>query len=357
MLEPSSRQFARARGPCPPVASPTSRASPIAASPCARAAPTSRRTGSTDRSTVCNDFINKVNAHVKSRGGTLRLWNDGIADISRTPIDKDVIIEYWAKGESSQKDANRGLPAKDLVDAGYTLVNASSALYYYRDQPSSYVIQVQGLDGVYGKWTMNSFYQNEGYAVPDASIRGGKVSIWQGGHGKVTDHETEAWIADGLRYGAQMFWNGKTPKADPDAQAFKARIDALGEPSTYTDPTRDTLTPGQYTITLADGQGLSMTGGTPVVGASSDNWEFVATPDGYYQIRSVNSNRCLAVYSEDTPNSETHVSTTPGHPVVAYACADASQKFTPRLRATTRRVTPRSESQNPSATASVCVTP
>lgn len=329
MLEPSSRQFARARGPCPPVASPTSRASPIAASPCARAAPTSRRTGSTDRSTVCNDFINKVNAHVKSRGGTLRLWNDGIADISRTPIDKDVIIEYWAKGESSQKDANRGLPAKDLVDAGYTLVNASSALYYYRDQPSSYVIQVQGLDGVYGKWTMNSFYQNEGYAVPDASIRGGKVSIWQGGHGKVTDHETEAWIADGLRYGAQMFWNGKTPKADPDAQAFKARIDALGEPSTYTDPTRDTLTPGQYTITLADGQGLSMTGGTPVVGASSDNWEFVATPDGYYQIRSVNSNRCLAVYSEDTPNSETHVSTTPGHPVVAYACADASQKFTP----------------------------
>ena len=69
------------------------------------------------------------------RGGTLRLWNDGIADISRIPIDKDVIIEYWAKDESSQKDANRGLPAKDLVDAGYTLVNASSALYYYRDQP------------------------------------------------------------------------------------------------------------------------------------------------------------------------------------------------------------------------------
>ena len=94
----------------------------------------------------------------------------------------------------------------------------------------------------------------------------------------MTDHETEAWIADGLRYGAQMFWNGKTPKADPDTQAFKARIDALGEPSTYTDPTRDTLTPGQYTITLADGQGLSMTGGTTVVGASSDNWEFVATP-------------------------------------------------------------------------------
>jgi len=181
VLEPSSRQFARAREPCPPVASPTSRASLIAASPCARAAPTSRWTGSTDRSTVCNDFINKVNAHVKSRGGTLRLWNDGIADISRIPIDKDVIIEYWAKDESSQKDANRGLPAKDLVDAGYTLVNASSALYYYRDQPSSYVMQVQGLDGVYGKWTMNSFYQNEGYAVPDASIRGGKVSIWQGG--------------------------------------------------------------------------------------------------------------------------------------------------------------------------------
>ena len=205
---------------------------------------------------------------------------------------------------------------------------------------------------------MNSFYQNEGYAVPDASIRGGKVSIWQGGLGKVTDHETEAWIADGLRYGAQMFWNGKTPKADPDAQAFKARIDALGEPSTYTDPTRDTLTPGQYTITLADGQGLSVTGGTPVVGASSGNWEFVATPDGYYQIRSVNSNRCLAVYSEDTPNSETHVSTTPQPPGGRLRVRRCEPEVhPPRLRATTRRVTPRSGSQNPSATASVCVTP
>ncbi|WP_285100380.1 hypothetical protein, partial [Pauljensenia sp. UMB3104] len=76
----------------------------------------------------------------------------------------------------------------------YTLVNASSALYYYRDQPSSYVMQVQGLEGVYGKWTMNTFYHNEKYSVPDASIRGGKVSIWQGGHGMVTDHEAEAWV-------------------------------------------------------------------------------------------------------------------------------------------------------------------
>ena len=279
-----------------------------------------------------NDFINKVNAHVKSRGGTLRVWNDGIADISRIAIDKDVIIEYWGKGESSQKDANRGLPVKDLVDAGYTVVNASSALYYYRDQPSSYVMQVQGLEGVYGKWTMNSFYQNDGYTVPDASIRGGKVSIWQGGHGKVTDHETEAWVTEGLRYGAQMFWNAKTPKADGNVEAFKARIKALGEPSTYADSTRDTLAPGQYTIALSDGRALSVSGATPTAGTASDNWELAATPDGYYQIRSVNANRCLAVYSEETPNSETHVSTTPGHPAVAYACADMSQEFTPTFQ-------------------------
>ena len=279
-----------------------------------------------------NDFVNKVNAHVKSRGGTLRLWNDGIADISRIPIDKDVIIEYWGKGESSKKDANRGLPAKTLVDAGYTLVNASSALYYYRDQPSSYVMQVQGVEGVYGKWTMNSFYQNNGYTVPDAAIRGGKVSIWQGGHGMVTDHEAEAWVAEGLRYGAQMFWNAKTPKADGNVAAFKARIKALGEPSTYVDPTRDTLAPGQYTIAMADGRGLSVSGGTPTVGASSDNWQLTATPDGYYQIRSVNANRCLAVYSEETPNAETHVSTKPGQPAVAYACADMSQEFTPTFQ-------------------------
>lgn len=279
-----------------------------------------------------NDFINKVNAHVKSRGGTLRVWNDGIADLSRNPIDKDVIIEYWGKGESPVPSANRGLPAKTLVDAGYTLVNASSTLYYSRNQPASYVVQAHGLEKVYGDWTMNKFFQNEEYTVPDASIRGGKVSIWQGGKAKVTDHETEAWISDGLRYGAQMFWNAKTPKADSKVDAFKARINTVGEPSTYVDPMRDSLTPGQYTIAMADGRGLSVSGGVPTVGASSDNWQLTATPDGYYQIRSVNANRCLAVYSEKTPNAETHVSTKPGQPAVAYSCADMSQQFTPTFQ-------------------------
>ena len=133
-------------------------------------------------------------------------------------------------------------------------------------------------------------------------------------------------------YGAQMFWNTKTPKADGNAEAFKVRIKALGEPSTYVDPTRDTLAPGQYTIALSDGRALSVSGGTPTAGTASDNWELAATPDGYYQIRSVNANRCLAVYSEEIPNSETHVSTTPGHPVTAYACADMSQEFTPTFQ-------------------------
>ena len=155
-----------------------------------------------------------------------------------------------------------------------------------------------------------------------------------------------------------MFWNGKTPKADPDAQAFKARIDALGEPSTYTDPTRDTLTPGQYTITLADGQGLSMTGGTPVVGASSDNWEFVATPDGYYQIRSVNSNRCLAVYSEDTPNSETHRVHHPWPPRWSPTRAPMrATKFTPTAQGDYATRNPQKWVAEPVGDASVCVTP
>ena len=83
-----------------------------------------------------------------------------------------------------------------------------------------------------------------------------------------------------------------------------------------------------------------MAGGTPTMGASSDNWEFVATPDGYYQIRSVNSNRCLAVYSEDTPNSETHVSTIPATRWSPTRAPMRARSSPPRLRATMRRVTP-----------------
>lgn len=93
-------------------------------------------------------------------------------------------------------------------------------------------------------------------------------------------------------YGAQMFWNTKTPKADGNAEAFKVRIKALGEPSTYVDPTRDTLAPGQYTIALSDGRALSVSGGTPTAGTASDNWELAATPTA--TTRSARSTRTVA---------------------------------------------------------------
>ena len=282
-----------------------------------------------------NDFVNKVNAHVKSRGATLRLWNDGIVDLSRIPIDKDVIIEYWGRGESSLDGVPDAMHAKELVEAGYTLVNASSELYYYRAQPSSYVIQHKGGADMYPRWTMNTFYtkakgeqKQDDYRVPDASIRGGKISLWPGSRGKVTDHETEAWISDGLRYGAQMFWNAKTPAADATWAAFQQRIAAVGEPSTYVDPTRGTLDPGTYSITLAsDGRGMRVSEGTPTLGEVSDTWELIPTPDGYYQIRSVDTNRCLAVYAGEIPESTDEAPTAPGHPISTDTCADVSFPF------------------------------
>ena len=41
------------------------------------------------------DFVNRVNAYVKSKGKTLRMWNDGITPRATVPLDKDIVIEHW----------------------------------------------------------------------------------------------------------------------------------------------------------------------------------------------------------------------------------------------------------------------
>ncbi|WP_150117189.1 beta-N-acetylhexosaminidase [Arthrobacter sp. ERGS1:01] len=40
-------------------------------------------------------FMNKVNAYVKSKGKTLRIWNDGVPSSSKLALDKDIVVEHW----------------------------------------------------------------------------------------------------------------------------------------------------------------------------------------------------------------------------------------------------------------------
>lgn len=261
------------------------------------------------------DFVNQVNAHVKAKGMTLRMWNDGYIDTRVVKLDKDIIIEFWL---------GSGRRAQTVADEGYKLMNANADLYYSRGVPTAYRIQAQGPSSLYGKWAVDQFPGGQSLGAANPAILGAKISLWPDNGVKQTENEVEKEIFDALRFGSQMFWAGSIPQDNPTWGAFKARIDSIGRSPMWDNSGPMPLADGVYTITSKAGQGLAVTAAGVGVGESA-SWSLVATPDHYYQIKSVETGRCLGVYTGDK-----HLETVTqiGAAVEAAECADPQVQFT-----------------------------
>ncbi len=263
------------------------------------------------------DFVNQVNAHVKSKGKTLRMWNDGYVDTRAVKLDKDIIIEFWL---------GSGRRAQAVADEGYKLMNASADLYFSRGAPTAYRIQAQGPASLYGKWAVDQFPGGQNLGVANHAILGAKISLWPDNGIKQTENEVEREIFDALRYGSQMFWVGSVPQDNPAWGAFKARIDSIGRSPMWENTERSPLADDVYTITSVGGQGLTVTAAGVGVGESG-SWSLVGTPDHYYQIKSVETGSCIGVYTGDK-----HLETVTqiGAAVEAAECADPQVEYAVR---------------------------
>ncbi|MDO4791374.1 MAG: cell wall-binding repeat-containing protein [Buchananella hordeovulneris] len=260
-------------------------------------------------------FINHVNAHVKAKGKKLRMWNDGYIDTSVVKLDKDVVIEFWL---------GTGRNVRAVAAEGYKLQNAHLDLYYSRGAPTAYKIQRLGPGALYNRWNVGIF---PGGSLPEdhEAILGAKLSIWPDSGTRQTENEVEAEVHDGMRYAAQMFWAGRTPASDPTWDDFKTNRVAKIERSPLWE-NRDTapVAPGSYTITAPSGAGLRV--GDALTTGNSDSWTLTATPDGYFQVKSSDADRCIGVWSGDK-----HLATVTqvGAAVEARACADVSYEWNP----------------------------
>ena len=111
-------------------------------------------------------YVNRVNAHVKDKGKTLRIWNDGvITDNDVVDFDTDIIIEHWNNAAST-------VDPQTFVDWGHDVVNVSNSLYMVR---GGYGVDSRELyeDG----WDPTMFFDGE---VTDGieQIRGARLSAW-----------------------------------------------------------------------------------------------------------------------------------------------------------------------------------
>ncbi|MGI8418222.1 MAG: beta-N-acetylhexosaminidase, partial [Nakamurella sp.] len=50
------------------------------------------------------DFVNRIDAYVRSKGKTLRMWNDGVVSAATVPLRSDIVIEHWLGSGVSPQD-------------------------------------------------------------------------------------------------------------------------------------------------------------------------------------------------------------------------------------------------------------
>lgn len=253
------------------------------------------------------DFVNRVNAYVKAKGKTLRIWNDGITSAATQELDADIVVEHW-----TGTDVRPG----QLLARGHRLMNASNDLYH-----------VRGAYGVNSKrlydrgWNPRVFL---GETLPSSDgVTGAKVTMWPDNGSGATENEVESDMFVPLRLLAQATWG--QPRPDADFAAFTDRVDAVGRAPGFDNVDRTPVAPGTYALGRADrylAAGDGAEGAPLALAGTTSAWDLGATRDGYYTLRDTASGRC-AEARVGTRYLNTPLQ--PGTPITAQSCDPANR--------------------------------
>ncbi|WP_241836558.1 family 20 glycosylhydrolase [Streptomyces sp. CB01249] len=219
------------------------------------------------------DFVNQVNAHVKERGRSLRIWNDGLLGRNTlVPLDRDITVEHWLGGGAIQQPSA-------LLAEGRPVMNSAYALYLVR---GGYTTKTQEL--YESDWTPLRF---EGETLPTAAanLTGAKISLWPDSAAAETENEVEAKVFMPLRFLAQATWGG--PKPSPTYAGFEAMARRIGHAPGWANTDRAPLADGTYRLTSgAKALAPAADSGVALVKGAKAAWTLTATADGYYTVRS-----------------------------------------------------------------------
>ncbi|WP_129669837.1 family 20 glycosylhydrolase [Phytoactinopolyspora endophytica] len=232
------------------------------------------------------DFVNRINAHVKSKDKTLRIWNDGLAGENTIPLDEDIIVEHWDGREQI-------LTPSELFEQGHQVMNSSYALYLVR---GGFMTDTEAL--YEQDWTPLSF-ENEELAEPHQNITGAKITMWPDNGRGHTENEVEQQAFMPMRHIAQATWGGPKP-ADTYA-GFEELAEAIGRAPGWDDAERQPLPEGTYAMAdPATGDRLAPVTAEPdarveLASDSAASWDLLPTDDGYYRLRSTGTDLCLNI--------------------------------------------------------------
>lgn len=174
------------------------------------------RVGGPDREKLheaFRQFINTMNAHVRSRGKNMRIWSGFEHMKGTTPIAPSVIIDMWETDD-----------AKGAIARGHKVINSNHGRTYIVPGAHYYGVSNAGIYDGWEPW-MVSGNMDKNPAKDDPGLIGGKLHVW-------ADHGPTGWtqseIADITRTSLQAFgeklWGAK---GSPDYKQFRVRADKL----------------------------------------------------------------------------------------------------------------------------------
>ena len=253
------------------------------------------------------DFINRIDAYVKSKGKTLRIWNDGITSKATIPLNTDIVVEHWIGSD---------LKPSELVAAGHPVQNAAYSLYNVRGGFKS------DTAGLYTQgWTPQSF--EDGKVASPAGITGAKITLWPDNGSGNTENEIEDEVRMSMRHVAQSTWG--EPNPDPTYAAFEARADAVGRAPGFANVDRTPVQPARYELAVGDSflTGATSADGAPaVLDSEATAFRLATTPDGYYTVKDPATGRCL---ESRQGARQVNVPLQPGTPISLEACSASNR--------------------------------
>ncbi|MFF0700035.1 family 20 glycosylhydrolase [Streptomyces tendae] len=181
-------------------------------------------------------LINEFNALVRSRGKTLRVWNDTFTPGSAFPVDDKVIVEWWTDLNTPIPSTNP-VPPQELVSQGYTVLNAG--FYPTYAYPDYFRPPAATPRAMYENWSVHRFHgfaytddNGSGYPFHDLdpaepANRGSAVHFWNDGETTTwTEEKTTESLFPRLRVMAQQTWES-APLVSTYAE-FEPMIQRLG---------------------------------------------------------------------------------------------------------------------------------
>ncbi len=156
-------------------------------------------------------FINTMNAHIRSRGKNCRIWSGFEHMKGTTEIDPTVIIDMWETDD-----------AKGQIAKGHPIINSNHGRTYIVPGAHYYGISRQGIYQGWEPW-MVSGDNSKNPTKDEPKLLGGKLHVWCDlGPTGYTHQEIADLTLPGMQAFAEKLWG---TKGSPDYAAFVKRTE------------------------------------------------------------------------------------------------------------------------------------